>query len=402
MGRPRPSVQHPSGGACCNEGASTRVPKSGTANKRALIMTDPSGLRRLDRRAVLGGLVAGAGFALASKLALAEEEAGALPAGPHPIEIRARPIPHFDRSRPDVKRFGDLEFRGGLVLTSPSQHFGGWSGLAMEADGNSLLAVSDIGSWLTADVNYDGTRPAGLTQARLGTLRDRRGHPLRNKREQDAEAVTLVDGNLSRGTLLIGFERLHRIGRFEIRNREVQAPTGYLKMPAEARKMRSNQGFEALTVLRAGPFKGAVVAFAERLTEGSGYHAGWIWVGDEPKRFQLRDIDEFNITGAVGLPDGGLLVLERSFRWTEGVKMRLRRLMPEEVRPGARLDGRILLQANSGYDIDNMEGIGMHRAPSGELVVSLISDDNFNSLLQRTVFLQFTLNEHRAKNVSRP
>ncbi|KAB2912544.1 MAG: hypothetical protein F9K29_18720 [Hyphomicrobiaceae bacterium] len=365
-------------------------------------MTNASRLPHLNRRAVLGGLAAGAGLALAARLALAEDEAGAPPSGPRPIEVRARPILHFDRNRPDVKRFGDLEFRGGLVLTSPSQHFGGWSGLAMEADGKSLLAVSDIGSWLTADISYDGVRPVALTQARLGPLRDKRGRSLRNKHEQDAEAVTLIEGNLSHGTVLIGFERLHRIGRFEIRNREVQPPTGYLKMPAEARRMRSNQGFEALTVLRAGAFKGAAVAFAERLTGGSGYHTGWIWIDNEPKRFQLRDIDEFNITGAVGLPDGGLLVLERSFRWTEGVKMRLRRLMPEEVRPGARVNGRVLLQANSGYDIDNMEGIGVHRAPGGELVVSLISDDNFNSLLQRTVFLQFTLNEHGAKNVSRP
>jgi len=33
----------------------------------------------------------------------------------------------------------------------------------------------------------------------------------------------------------------------------------------------------------------------------------------------------------------------------------------------------------------------VHRGARGEVVVSLISDDNFNALLQRTVFLQFTL-----------
>jgi hypothetical protein len=35
--------------------------------------------------------------------------------------------------------------------------------------------------------------------------------------------------------------------------------------------------------------------------------------------------------------------------------------------------------------------MAVHRAAGGETVVSLISDDNFNRLLQRTVFLQFTL-----------
>ena len=43
-----------------------------------------------------------------------------------------------------------------------------------------------------------------------------------------------------------------------------------------------------------------------------------------------------------------------------------------------------------GYQIDNMEGLSVHRAPDGALVLTLISDDNF-SPLQRTVLLQFTL-----------
>ena len=86
-----------------------------------------------------------------------------------------------------MKRFGQLEFRGGLVLSSPSANFGGWSGLVMEADGKSLLAISDVGSWMTADVTYDG-RPADGPQARAARSPARsRGQPLESKREQDAE-----------------------------------------------------------------------------------------------------------------------------------------------------------------------------------------------------------------------
>jgi hypothetical protein len=155
--------------------------------------------------------------------------------------------------------------------------------------------------------------------------------------------------------------------------------------------MPANQGLEAITVIQAGPLKGSVVAFAERYTRGSGYHTGWIWVGGTPQRLQLRDIDGFNITDAAALPDGGLVVLERYFRWSEGVKMRIRRLAAEETRPGARLDGHLVFEADQSYEIDNMEGIAVHRGARGETVVSLISDDNFNHFLQRTVFLQFTL-----------
>ena len=56
------------------------------------------------------------------------------------------------------------------------------------------------------------------------------------------------------------------------------------------------------------------------------------------------------------------------------------------------LDGPILIEADMGYQIDNMEGVSVHRTPDNELVLTLVSDDNF-SILQRTILLQFTLLE---------
>jgi hypothetical protein len=299
-----------------------------------------------------------------------------------------------------VKRFGALEFRGGLVLSSAAADFGGWSALVMEPAGKSLLAISDEGHWLSADLVYDGNRPRSLSRVRLGPLLGQDGRVLDRKVDQDAESATLVDGNLQRGMLLIGFERHHRIERYPIRDGSVQPSVGTLKLPAEAKRMPNNQGIEALAVLKGGPYKGCVVAFAERFTRGSGYHTGWIWVGGEPQRFQLQDIAGFNITDAAGLADGGLLVLERYFRWTEGVKMRLRHIPAGQIAPGARIAGRTLIEADSSFDIDNMEGLAVHRGAAGETVLSLISDDNFNHFLQRTVFLQFTLHEAELKNAS--
>jgi hypothetical protein len=46
--------------------------------------------------------------------------------------------------------------------------------------------------------------------------------------------------------------------------------------------------------------------------------------------------------------------------------------------------------ADMGSQIDNMEGIDVHRTARGETVLTLVSDDNFSSI-QRTVLLQFTL-----------
>jgi hypothetical protein len=72
--------------------------------------------------------------------------------------------------------------------------------------------------------------------------------------------------------------------------------------------------------------------------------------------------------------------------------VRIRRIALGAIKPGAVVDGPVLLEADLGFEIDNMEGLSVHRMPSGEIVLTLVSDDNF-SALQRTLLLQFTLAE---------
>ena len=315
------------------------------------------------------------------------------------IEVTGRPIPAFG-SDASVTRFGALEYRGGISLYSSSKHFGGLSGLVVEPDGRGLLAVTDVGNWLSAEITYEGTRPTGLKAARMGALRDEAGQPLRDKKFQDAESITLLDGSLQQGRVLVGFERQHRIVPYAVAGRAITGAAGpELKPPADVRKIPKNQGFEAVARLNGGPHAGAVIAFAERFTRGSGYHTGWIWLGGEPQKLQLKDLDGFDITDAAGLDNGDLLVLERRFRWTEGVQMRLRRLAAREINPGARITGETLLAANGDYRIDNMEGVAVHRDATGQAVVTLLSDDNFNHLLQSTLLLQFTLAERAGSAV---
>jgi hypothetical protein len=99
--------------------------------------------------------------------------------------------------------------------------------------------------------------------------------------------------------------------------------------------------------------------------------------------FSIKRIDEFDISDAALLPEGDLT----------GIAMRIRRIALAGIRPGALVDGPVLIEANMGHQIDNMEGLAVHRGAAGETVLTLISDDNF-SPLQRTVLLQFTLVEH--------
>ncbi len=372
-------------GACCTDAADRekQVPYriSDFAGGRLSLRAG----KRAAAALLVGSVVVG--------IAAAEPKPDTRHLGVEAIEVEARPIASFDKSAPEQRRFGKLTWRGGLELSSKSKHFGGWSGLVVDADGRSILAISDAGTWLVAELAYDGDRPAGLVHARIGPLLGRDGKVLARERDRDAEAVTLVSGSLGRGNLLVAFERNHRIGRFEIGPKGLSAPVSYVGLPAEARRMRRNSGFEALAMLRAGPHKGSLVAFSERLEDASGNLIGWLWVQGVPKPLAITDIDGFDISDAAAMKDGSVLVLERRFRWTEGVRVRLRRLPAGELRPGAIIGGEVLLTADLGREIDNMEGLAVHEGPRGETILTMISDDNFNHVLQRTVLLQFSISD---------
>ena len=106
----------------------------------------------------------------------------------------------------------------------------------------------------------------------------------------------------------------------------------------------------------------------------------------------MRRTDDFDISDCTITPGGDLLILERRFSWARGLAIRIRKLALSGVRPGALLDGPELFAGDMGQRIDNMEGIALHRAADGAMVLTLVSDDNF-SPLQRTILLQFTLDD---------
>jgi len=308
------------------------------------------------------------------------------------IEVEARRVTGFTKSNRAATRFGKLEWRGGLVLTSKSSNFGGWSGLVTDPSGKSVFAVSDAGTWMTMGLVYEDGRLAGVGEAQLGPLQSLGSATLKRGRDRDAEAATLAGGTLDGGNLLIAFEHNHRIGRFAIGPDGLSAPKSYLPLPDGAKRLRGNKGLEALTVLAGGPNKGSLVAIGERDQDSEDVLPGWMWIKGAPKAFAVKNIAGFDITDAAALPDGGIIILERRFRWTEGVKIRMRRLAADSIMPGALIAGEVLLEADFlSEEIDNMEGLGVHQGADGETVLTLISDDNFNGFLQRTILLQFAL-----------
>jgi len=72
--------------------------------------------------------------------------------------------------------------------------------------------------------------------------------------------------------------------------------------------------------------------------------------------------------------------------------MRIRRIVAKDLKSGATITGDVLLEATDALNINNMEGIALHRSATGETILTLISDDNY-SALQRTLLMQFAVPE---------
>jgi hypothetical protein len=342
---------------------------------------------KLNRRAWLalagGGAVAAA---LAARRVAFARQPGALAAAT-PIEVRSTPITAFGLGEGDGNRFGALAFRAGAVLRSPNASFGGFSGLWRSPDGASIVAVSDAGVWLTAEVDlHEDGRFAGLRNARLAPILGPDGVSLGEGKAYDTEGLAIADG-----VAYVGVERVHEVMRFDWAGAGVLARGVYMPFPPGKQWLPGNKSFEAVAVApRNGALAGGIVAVAERARPGEAVAThGYILTGPGRGRFSVARSGDFEITDLAFLPSGEALLLERRFTVLTGVAIRLRRLARDAIQPGAMVDGPVIFEADAGYQIDNMEGLAVHREGDAT-ILTLISDDNF-SMLQRNLVLEFEL-----------
>src|SRR4051795_4118582 len=126
----------------------------------------------LSRRRFLEIAAAGLSSAAAPRIASAQTAVQTPPkrivpdefsvSAPVSIEVNARPLPSFDTRDRSRVRFGSLEYRSGLILTSRFRGFGGLSGLRLDAKGERFIAISDKGGWFTGRILYRGAEMIGL------------------------------------------------------------------------------------------------------------------------------------------------------------------------------------------------------------------------------------------------
>jgi hypothetical protein len=309
-------------------------------------------------------------------------------ASPVAIEVKARPLPSFDLRDRTRTRYGALEYRSGLVLTSGFPGFGGLSAFRLDSKGERFVSLSDQGAWFTGRIVYSGRNMVGLADVEAAPLLFMDGRPITEHGWYDSESLAL-DGSFA----YVGLERVNQVMRFDLSKGFTRARGEVVPMPRAVKRLPNNKGLEALVMVPKGlPLAGTLIALSERGLDADGNLIAFLVGGPQPGQFSVRRTDDFDISDAVILPPGDLLVLERKFSLFSGVGIRIRRIVLASIAPGALVDGPAIFNAGIGQEIDNMEGIDVHVTAEGETVLTMISDDNF-SFIQRTLLLQFTLVE---------
>jgi hypothetical protein len=301
-------------------------------------------------------------------------------------EVTAYPLLHFYPTKPEETRFGPLQFMGGLELTSKHPGFGGISSFRFRDDGKSFIAVTDVGSWMTGVIRRNSGKPVALDDVAISAIRLADGSRAKDRGLWDVESLALGAERAA-----VGIERRHTIATFAVKDGKVDNAGRMIPVPNFVKAWPSNRGIEAMAYMpKSSAYPDRLIGFSERSSDQSDLSDGFVMKddGSEPFRFQIRRRDGFDITDIDFMPNGDLILLERYFSPSRGVGMRLRRIKTTNILPNAIIEPEILLTANNSYAIDNMEGLSIHRGDAGEILFTIVSDNNF-FVIQRNLLLQF-------------
>ncbi len=292
----------------------------------------------------------------------------------------------LDPRDPGVRRVGALTYLGGIRLNSRDPAFGGFSAMTLVGDRFTLL--SDGGNVVRFRMGADW-RPYGLHFSYLpagpGTGWE--------KRDRDSESMAMDPAT---GRIWVGFERANQFWRYAP---DFKAAEGRVA-PAAMKRWPENGGPESLARMPDGRF----VTISEeakvpkphwRGPEALRLHSriGLIFAGDplagRARRFGYMVAPRHDVADAVALPDGDLLVLERSFALPFRFGNRIVRVAARDVAPGRVARGRLLATLAAPLIHDNFEGMAVARE-GGRTILWLVSDDN-QFPLQRSLLLKFAL-----------
>lgn len=313
---------------------------------------------------------------------LAGQTAGA---GADPIELSSAPLAGFQRLS-TATEFGPLTWRGGLKLSSGDESFGGLSGLSLSPDCTVLLAVSDTGRWLRARLTYSGAMLTGIADAEYAPILDGKGNAASSKAGADAEALA----DLGNGSYLVGFESRVRTGTFNIAKSGLQARFELVKSPKAITEGPQNGQLESAGKIPNGPWKDYYIAISENNADAADNIRGWLWQAAQTIAFTVKRHRDYEITDLSVLPGGDILILERSFSPLTMPAMAIRRFSSAKIASGAVAEPSLVFEASYPFfEVDNMEGLALCTRHD-ETRLTIVSDDNLDRQLQRTLLLQFS------------
>jgi hypothetical protein len=285
------------------------------------------------------------------------------------------------------RTFGKLEFMGGISYSSSNALLGAVSAIRFRDDHKNFVAVLDTGHWLTGRIERDaGSRLSGLADLKIRSMINREGQDENVKYQMDAEGLAI-----GKGELFVSFENVHRIDAYPDPGFMDARPTRRLSLPFPERELRSNGGMETLVMSpEAGPLGAVPVTVTERSLDADGNVFAAVLDGPLAGTFTVTRNAPWDITDGAFLPNGDLLLLERRFRLSDGIGMRIRRIDGRKICPGAVVDGEVLIDVDLSHQIDNMEGLDVVVMGEDDIRIIVVSDDN-HSILQRNLILEFRL-----------
>lgn len=290
------------------------------------------------------------------------------------IDVQVTPV---DFGAPGV---GRLAFRGGVVLASDAEGFGGFSGIEV-LDENRFLIVSDRANWFDGRLVLDQSGAlVGVADMRMAAIRDDRGAPMQHDKG-DAEGLT----QLPDGRFAVSFEAWPGLAIYDF-NRD--GPFGAARLGpalAGAEALPQNASLEAL----------ASTAGGQLLVGGEGGGGPTpLWrtpldaTAPAPVLAQYVLTDGFSLTSLDRLPNGDFVALERFYAPVVGARARITTFAASELVEGALIHPRRLAQIAPPMPVDNFEGVAAVRMPDGKTRIYIVSDDNM-SARQRTLLLAF-------------
>lgn len=304
------------------------------------------------------------------------------------------PVAKIPTTAPHLELVGSFNWR-----QSEDPRFGGLSGLEVYDSGRKFVALSDRPALFHGIFQRKGGRITGVRSTPAERITSDLGAFIDELGGTDTEGLAMADD----GRLYVSIEGFHVVNFLE----SGALTINWVAPGSEFATLPANSGLEAVTL---DP-DGRVIAIPE-LDEGKDPFPVFRLAGhpvprpdmpgatqvsaarppdpdaDWSQPYTLRRDGDFVPVGADTGPDGRLYLLERKAFGLFPFSSRVRSFA---FTPDGLTDEHLLLHTHY-FTHDNLEGLSVWQDESGDIRVTMISDDNFNPL-QRTEFVEYRLRD---------